>query len=176
MEAFLRQTAPVLPPLVLTGGPAVGKSTTAGRLARGRPRAAVVDVDDVRLMVVAGHIPPWRGGEGAAQHRLGIQNACGLAQRFLTHRIDVVLADVLTPNTTRLYRDLLPSCLIIRLQVTAAEAERRASMRPVYLTDNEFKHLDAQDRDDPPPADHHLEVTAMTLEQQVTAVSAFWYR
>jgi hypothetical protein len=49
-------------------------------------------------------------------------------------------------------------------------------MRPVYLTDNEFKHLDAHDRDDPPPADHHLEVNDMTLEQQVTAVSALWYR
>lgn len=40
-------TGAVLLPLVLTGGPAVGKSTTAGALARARERAAVVDVDDV---------------------------------------------------------------------------------------------------------------------------------
>lgn len=84
-------------PLVLTGGPAVGKSTTAQRLGHEQSRAAVIDVDDSRQLVVAGAAVPWNGEEGAAQHRLGVLNACALATRF-----DVLIADVLTPLTTPL--------------------------------------------------------------------------
>lgn len=116
----------VLPPLVLTGGPAIGKSTTAGQLARSLPRAAVIDVDDVRLMVVGGHVPPWQGEEGRAQQRLGVENSCGLARRFRRQGFDVVLADVLTPATAALYREMLPGCLIVRLHLTPREARRRA--------------------------------------------------
>ena len=51
-------------PLLLTGGPAAGKSTTARRLADGLPLAAVVDVDDVRQLVTSGHVAPWQGDQG----------------------------------------------------------------------------------------------------------------
>lgn len=51
-------------PLVLTGGPAVGKSVTARALAGGRVRCAVVDVDDVRQLVISGAAAPWEGEEG----------------------------------------------------------------------------------------------------------------
>ncbi len=56
------------PILVLTGGPAVGKSTTASLVARQCARAAVIDVDDVRQFVVSGAAAPWDGAEGLAQH------------------------------------------------------------------------------------------------------------
>lgn len=164
----------VRPPLVITGGPAVGKSTTAGWLARARSRAAVIDVDDVRLMVVAGHVPPWQGEEGLAQQRLGVQNACGLARRFAAHGFDVVIADVLTPGTALLYRAQLPECLIVRLQVTLTEAHRRAETRIVHLTDEEFVDLHTQDHADPPSADHHLEVTPMSVDEQAAAVAVLW--
>ncbi|MEH0845970.1 hypothetical protein V6U81_26685 [Micromonospora sp. CPCC 205711] len=39
--------------LVLTGGPAVDKSTTGRLLARRCARAALIDVDDIRQLVVA---------------------------------------------------------------------------------------------------------------------------
>lgn len=51
-------------PLVLTGGPAVGKTATGRWLAGQRPRAAYLDVDDLRQLVVAGAEAPWRGQEG----------------------------------------------------------------------------------------------------------------
>jgi len=59
--------------LLLTGGPAVGKSSTAGLLARSRPRAAVIDVDDVRQLVVSGGAAPWEGEEGRRQQHLGVE-------------------------------------------------------------------------------------------------------
>lgn len=166
----------VRPPLVLTGGPAVGKSTTARALARGRPRAAVIDVDDVRLMVVAGHAPPWQGEEGLAQQRLGVENTCALARRFVMHRFEVIITDVLTSGTSLLYRALLPECLIVRLHVTPTEAQQRARTRTVYLTNEEFADLHAQDHVVPPAADHHLEVTSMSVDEQVAAVATLWPR
>ena len=163
-------------PLVLTGGPAVGKSTTASLVGRRCARAAVIDVDDVRQLVVAGAAAHWEGAEGLAQQRLGVENACGLARRFHEHGFEVIITDVLTPETLRLYRQHLPRCLIVRLHLAPSEARRRAGTRRVYLTDAEFKDLHGQDRDNPPPADYHLDVTALTIEGQAATVAAIWTR
>src|SRR5258707_4608822 len=170
--AALRMRAP----LVLTGGPAVGKSTTASLVARRCARAAVIDVDDVRQLVVSGAAAPWDGAEGLAQQRLGVENACGLARRFHEHGFEVIIADVLTPDTLHLYRQQLPRCLIVRLHVTPVEARRRAGTRHVYLTDAEFDDLHNEDRGNPPSADHHLDVTALTIEDQTAAVAEIWAR
>lgn len=48
--------------------------------------------------------------------------------------------------------------------------------RRVYLTDAEFKDLHNQDRDNPPPADHQLDVTSLTIEGQAAAVADIWMR
>jgi dephospho-CoA kinase len=50
--------------LVLTGPPAAGKSTIGRLAAQDRPRAAFIDIDDVRHLVVSGHAAPWEGEEG----------------------------------------------------------------------------------------------------------------
>jgi predicted kinase len=159
-------------PLVLTGGPAVGKSTTARLLALATARAAVVDVDDVRQLIVSGGAAPWQGPDGLAQQRLGVENACSLASSFHAAGFDVILADVLTPVTLELYRQRLLGCLIVRLHVSPIR--RRAATRTVYLTDAEFTQLHDQDRDDPPPADYDLDITNLTIEEQVAAVTALW--
>jgi predicted kinase len=164
------------PTLVLTGGPAVGKSTTARLVARRCVRAAIIDVDDVRQLVVSGAAAPWDGAEGLAQQRLGVENACGLARRFHEHGFDVIITDVLTPGTLQLYRQGLSPCLIVRLHVAPPEARRRAGTRRVYLTDAEFDDLHAQDRGNPPRADHHLDVTTLTIEDQTAAVATIWAR
>lgn len=161
-------------PLVLTGGPAVGKSSTAGLLARSRPRAAVVDVDDVRQLIVSGGVAPWQGPEGRLQQRLGVENTCDLTQRFLAHGIEVAIADVLTPETARLYRRLLPDAVVVHLQVSLAEAWRRAATRAIYLTEEEFEALHVADQTDPPAADHRLDVSGLTLDEQVDAVAQLW--
>lgn len=162
------------PPLVLTGGPAVGKSSTARLLAQLRPRAAVIDVDDVRHMVVSGHAAPWEGDEGRWQQRLGVENACGLARNFVAQGIEAVVADVITPDTMPLYRRWLPNAVVIRLRVTLDEARRRATSRTQYLTDEEFATLHLEDVRHPPAVDHHLDVTDYDLSEQVAAIAALW--
>jgi predicted kinase len=164
----------LLPPLVLTGGPAVGKSVTGRRLAEGRPRAAFVDVDDIRQLVVAGAEAPWLGPEGDAQAALGAENACGLARRFLANGYDVVIADVLTPTTAEIYRREMPTCRIVHLVVDIDEARRRAATRRIWLTDEEFELLHRRDSAHPPDADVRLRVAALDLGQQIAAVGRCW--
>lgn len=175
-ESLLHPTAPsgVLArrPLVLTGGPAVGKTTTARPLAEALPRAAFVDVDDLRLLIVAGH-EAW-GPQGDAQRALGAVNACALADRFGAEGFDVAIADVVTPATADVYREQLRGCLLVHLTVTLAEAHRRATTRPVWLTEEEFDTLHRIDAETPPPADHHLDVTDYSPAEQQAAVEAVW--
>ncbi len=161
-------------PLVLTGGPAVGKTVTGRALAASRPRAAFIDVDDVRQLVVAGGEPPWRGEEGRAQQTLGVLNAGCLARRFVGAGFDVVVVDVLTPRTAELYRRELRGCVVVHLVVSPREAARRAATRPAWLTADEFDALHRADRAAPPAADHRLDVTQLSAEEQVAAVERVW--
>jgi predicted kinase len=161
-------------PLVLTGGPAVGKSVTARTLAERRPRCAFIDVDDVRQLVVTGAAAPWEGEEGEEQQWLGVTNACSLARNFLATGIDVVVADVLTPETCDLYRRELPGCLIVHMTVGLLEAMRRAASRKVWLTDHEFRTLHEADVANPPDADHRIQVDTLDLENQAEKVARLW--
>ncbi|HEU4545136.1 MAG TPA: hypothetical protein VFR88_02475 [Microlunatus sp.] len=161
-------------PLLITGPPAAGKSTTARCLADSLPLVALIDVDDIRQLVVAGHAAPWDGEAGLIQQRIGIENACDLARRFASSGIEVVLADVLTPQTAALYRARLPSVLIVQLRISLAEARRRATERPVYLTDDEFELLHRQQPSDAQLYDHVVEVDGLDLGAQVSAVREIW--
>ena len=163
-----------LPPLVLTGGPAVGKTVTAVHIARRQPRCAVIDVDDIRQLIVAGAVAPWQGPEGGRQQRLGVTNACALAKNFLANGVNVVIADVLTPSTAQLYRRALPGCLIVHLIVAKAEAVRRASARTVRITDAEFDALHEADANNPPAADLRLHVDDLDVNGQASAAAARW--
>lgn len=49
---------------------------------------------------------------------------------------------------------LLPGCVVVRLTVPLEEAWRRASTRPVWLTDDEFVALHEADALSAPAADH----------------------
>jgi len=97
------------PPLVLTGGPAAGKSTTGRALAQSSARAAFVDVDDVRQLVVSGGATVWEGPEGGRQWDLAARNACALAANFSAAGFDVVVADVLDRTTAAAELALLPA-------------------------------------------------------------------
>ena len=163
-------------PLLLTGGPAAGKSTTARRLADGLPLAAVVDVDDVRQLVTSGHVAPWQGDEGTRQHRLGVENACDLARRFTGAGIDVVLSDVVSRDTEVLYRRLLRGVVVVRLLASLAEARLRARSRPAFITDQELDLLHRLEAHSPAAADHTLDVGTLGVEEQVRAVHDLWTR
>lgn len=161
-------------PLVLTGGPAVGKTTCGRALASGRPQAAFVDVDDLRQLVIAGAAASWEGQEGVAQLDLGARNACALGRNLIAAGFDTVIADVLTPATCETYRQELPGCLVVHLRISLAEARQRAASRRVYLTDAEFEWLHRQDAEDPPAVDVVLDVDGWTPGHQVWQIDSAW--
>lgn len=163
-------------PLILTGGPAVGKSVTARVLAKGREKCAFIDVDDVRQLVVAGGAAPLQGSDGREQQRLGVTNACALAQNFVAAGVEVVVADVLTPETCNLYRRNLPECVVVHMTVSWPEAMRRAASRTVWLTDDEFRMLHESDAAHPPDADYRISVDALTIQSQAEEVERLWRR
>ncbi len=160
--------------LVLTGGPAAGKSSTARALAETVERCAVIDVDDLRQLIVQGHAAPWEGAAGHGQQQLGVRNACMLARNFVDEGYAVIVADVLTPATTSVYRGLLGDVMIVQLTLSYEEALRRASLRPVHLTPAEFDDLHAAQTLEPPTADLLLEVTSLSLAEQVETIGAVW--
>ena len=137
-------------------------------------RGAVVDVDDVRQLVVVGHAAPWEGDEGRRQQRVGMANACDLARRFLSVGIEVILADVVTPATVDLYRRALPNLQIVRLRLSVGEARRRARLRPMHLTEQEFEDLYALDAASNLRVDHVIDVGHLDVEAQTEAVGAVW--
>lgn len=161
-------------PLVLTGGPAVGKTTCGRALAGERPRGAYIDVDDVRQLVVSGAAAPWDGSEGRDQQGLGVRNASALATNFLQAGFDVVIADVLNPETARIFREALPGCLVGHLQISLAGASQRGATRAVYLTADEFEALHRTDVECPPESDVVLQVDGLTVEHQLSALRAVW--
>ena len=160
------------PPLVLTGGPAVGKTVTEHHLATRRARCAVIDVDDVRQLIVSGGVAPWSRDEGVRQRHLGVANTCALAANFRARGFEVSIADVLTPDTARQYRRDLPDCLIVHLAVAMNEARRRAATRTVWLTDDEFEALHDGDHTNPPDVDRQLRVDDLDEIAQAAAVEA----
>lgn len=143
-------------------------------LARSARTAAMIDVDDVRHFVVAGHAAPWEGAEGLKQQQLGIENACALARRFLRAGVEVVLADLVTPTTAPLYRRGLPDLRMVRLQLPLDEARRRARLRPVSLTDREFDELHEVEASSKFDVEAVLDAARLTFTEQIRAVSALW--
>jgi predicted kinase len=131
--------------VVLTGGPGAGKSTVAQAVAPLRRRCAVIEVDDVRQMLVHPHAAPWDGAEGLRQQELGVANAAQLAIAFAEDGADVVIADVVTNQTAALYRRALGTygVQIVHLLVTEAMARDRAAGRHYSLTDGQMHALHA---------------------------------
>jgi predicted kinase len=163
----------LLAPLLLTGGPAVGKTVTARALAQTTPRSAYLDVDDIRQFVKNGGTTPWDGDEGVAQQLLGVHNAAALARNFAAAGFHVTLTDVVTPRTLAVYRELLPDVLVIRLTVSPEEAWRRARTRKIYLTDEEFETLHRAQAE-PLAVDRELDVTQLDQGEQLRRVQALW--
>ena len=164
----------VRPALVLTGPPAVGKSRAALSLAGTRTQCAVIEVDDLRQLVRVGAAAPWEGAAGARQHRLGVRNACAVASNFLSEGIDALITDVLTSDTARTYRALLPGCVVVRLTATLEETTRRAASRHERLTVAEFDALHQQDQAQPAFADLTIDATHLDPLQQVRAIELAW--
>ncbi len=95
--------------LLLTGPPAAGKTTIGNRLGDLVPNIAIIDVDLLRSMVRNPHVAPWEGDEGKNQLFLGAQNACLLAQQYAAQGLHVVILDVVTSESSKIYQNALAS-------------------------------------------------------------------
>ena len=160
-------------PLVLSGGPAVGKSTCARHLAAERERGAFIDADDVRQLVVAGDATLWRGEQGRAQHVLAARNVAALARNLAEAGFVVTVADVVTAEALAVYRAELPDCVVVHLALPVREARERAATRTVYLTEDEFDLLH-DTMASPPEVDVVLDVGGLTVAEQTDAIRRVW--
>ncbi|OII28546.1 hypothetical protein [Curtobacterium sp. MCBA15_013] len=160
-------------PLILSGGPAVGKTTCGRALAAAEPRGAYIDGDDVRQIVIAGDATLWSGSEGRAQHALAARNVSALARNLLAAGFAVTASDVLTAETLAVYRAELPECFVVHLAITLEGARARAATRPVSITDDEFELLHRMTAV-PPAVDLVLDVTDMAEADQVAALHRAW--
>lgn len=132
--------------LILTGPPAAGKNTVGRAVADRLERSALVDVDQVRAMVRRGGVATWYEGEGVAQHRLSVRNACQLARNFVADGFKVVILDFLTDDTLPRYRSALAGLgvRIVRLLPSLEAAQRRNRERGLWVQPDRIALLYAQ--------------------------------
>jgi chloramphenicol 3-O-phosphotransferase len=85
--------------VVLFGGPAgAGKTTLAAAWCATRQRAAHLQLDDVRSLIVSGLADPQSGGPLVGQqYDLAVEATCAAARAFALSGYDVAIDDVLEP-------------------------------------------------------------------------------
>lgn len=164
------------PPLVLTGGPGVGKTTCGRRLAESRSRCAFIDTDDLRQVVVAGAAAPWDGQEGERQRELGARNAAALSDGFTVAGFETVVADVLTPASMRIWREAAPGAVVVRLVLGADAALQRLGGRHRFITEEELRWTYAGEAAEPLGADLDLPVGGLTPDAQLARIEEAWAR
>ncbi len=160
-----------MPPITLLTGPAAcGKNSIAHAYAtQFRERCAVIDTDLLRWMLRNPHLAPWPtdppDSPAQAQHRLGIQHSCMLAESFVREGYEVVICDVVGDALAAHYRALLAGqdFRIVLLLPTWEESLRRLRSRGPTITEAEAALLYAQQQ---ALADYNvrLDSTGLTVE------------
>ncbi len=91
--------------IVLFGGPAgAGKTTIAREWCAKRSRAAHIELDDIRGLIVSGLADPQQGGAVQdGQYELSVEAVCNLAATFADAGYDVALDDVFEPDAFERY-------------------------------------------------------------------------
>jgi len=135
--------------LILNGPTGTGKNTIAEIFSKRRDNIVVIDVDLLRLMIRNPHKAPWQGKEGHKQQLLGVSNACLLAKEFLANGFSVIILDVLSDQTTKIYKaDLVKfEPRIVLLLPSWEEIVRRNKGRERRLTDEELKMVYRQQQE-----------------------------
>jgi len=96
-------------------------------------------------MVIQPNKLPWEGDEGHKQQLLGIDNTCGLANKFHDNNFNVVLTDAVTDATLSRYKDALSVELFtVLILPTQEEVARRLLSRPDYLSRGQAEVLYTQ--------------------------------
>ena len=161
--------------LILFGGPAgAGKSTLARAWCATRPRAAHVELDEVRDLIVAGRADPQQPGSlQGEQYALSVRACCALARVFLADGYDVAVDDVLEPAAfDRYWRPLLDGLdwRVLVLLPTLEEVLRRSHARPKRVLE---QHSRAQHAACAAwPAQQRVDTTGLTPAQSLALVRA----
>ena len=129
--------------LALFGGPAgSGKSTLAKAWSARRERAAHIQLDEIRSLIVVGLADPQKPGDlQAKQFLLSVGASCALAREFINAGYDVAIDDVLSPGRTfdsswrRYLRGIDWKVVIIHptLQETLTRSSNRDKRVPDHL-------------------------------------------
>lgn len=165
--------AKILRPLIISGGPAVGKTICGRALAVERERAAFVDADDIRQLVVAGDETLWSGVEGESQLILAAKNIAAMGRNFVRVGFELTIADFVTADSLTVYRAELPDCFVVHLRISLDGARERAGTRKVYLTDGEFELLHEMIAT-PPAVDLVIDVEGLTQKEQLAVIRNAW--
>jgi hypothetical protein len=161
---------PLRRPLLVTGPPSAGSTSVARALAAQRGLCAVVEVAEVRAMLRAGAVDPWRPGAGEGQHRLAAVQACLLAASFTAAGVEVVVCDVLRAQVGEVYRSSAAAPLVVALRVPLEVARARAGSGSLTATELAALHAEnAAVRD----VDAEVDGTG-PLAEVVAAVEAAW--
>ncbi len=161
--------------LLITGPPASGKNTVAECLGKRMYNCAVVDVDDVRHMIVQPIVDPWQQEEGARQRAIGVLNACAMARNFESQGFDTVLVDLLTDETAKMYRSALGDLnfFVLSLLPTEQEINSRLLTRTDYLARGDTDWMYAQQAAFS-DYDERLDNTLITPDEAATWILERW--
>jgi chloramphenicol 3-O-phosphotransferase len=163
-----------VPVVALFGGPAgAGKSTLARLWCSTRERAAHVELDRVRGLIVQDLADPQEPGPANEQQYLtAVAATCALARAFAESGYDVAVDDVLEPG--RYERDWLPHLMGLDLRVAVVlpaidETLARAASRGGKRVREE--HVRSQhERCHAWPAEHRIDTSGLTPRQSLGLV------
>jgi chloramphenicol 3-O-phosphotransferase len=159
--------------IVLFGGPAgAGKSTLARAWCATRPRATLIELDDVRSLIVSGLADPQEPGDlQEEQYALSVGATCTLARTFASEGYDAAVADVVEPTAfEQCWRPQLEGCdwqLIILLPSLEETLARSASRQKRVLE----RHTREQHRRTSEwPEDLQIDTTRLSVEGSLELV------
>ena len=155
---------------IISGPPAVGKSTISKLIANALPRSALISGDQVHHMIVGGDLPPWKDEN---QDNLTWQNITELTKKFLDFDLDVVIDAVVFPDKVKSLLDSIGRGNVIskyvilladRSSLLQRDGERTESMgeRCLVLLE-EFSSLKPKPR-------NYLDTTLKSPEQIVRMI------
>ena len=159
--------------VLLLGGPAgAGKSTLARAWCAARGRAAHVQLDEVRHLIVAGRADPQQPGPlQSEQYALGVRATVALARTFVEGGYDVAVDDVLEPAAFDRYWRTLLDGLAWRLVVVLPDLEEvlrrsRAREKRVLEVHTRAQHAACAGW---PPA-HRIDTTHLRVDESLALV------